>query len=195
MSDTSAPASGPAHLILIGLPGAGKSTHGRRAAKQMQRPYIDLDRRIAAMAGRSVARIFAEDGEAAFRALELEATLSLASEPPSIVAPGGGWMLSPGNVALVKPGSTIVWLVVSPAAAVRRMGARIGLRPLLRTGDPERTLEALLAARRGRYAEADAVVDTESLSWQGVVDAIKALVPPASTSPDPQNGLGGVTSV
>jgi shikimate kinase len=115
VSDTSAPAAGPAHLILIGLPGAGKSTHGRRAAKQMQRPFIDLDRRIAAMAGRSVARIFAEDGEAAFRALELEATLSLLAEPPSIVAPGGGWMLSPGNVALVKPGSTIVWLVVSPA--------------------------------------------------------------------------------
>jgi len=178
VSDTFAPAAGPAHLILIGLPGAGKSTHGRRAAKQMQRPFIDLDRRIAAMAGRSVARIFAEDGEAAFRALELEATLSLLAEPPSIVAPGGGWMLSPGNVALVKPGSTIVWLVVSPAAAVRRMGARIGLRPLLRSGNPVRTLENLLAKRRQRYAHADAIVDTETLSWQGVVDAIAALAPP-----------------
>ncbi len=193
MSDTSAPACGPAHLVLIGLPGAGKSTHGRRAAQQMHRPFIDLDRRIAAMTGRSVARIFAEDGEAAFRQLEREATLSLAFEPPSIVAPGGGWMLSPGNVALVKPGSTIVWLVVSPAAAVLRMGARIGLRPLLRSGDPVRTLEELLAARRGRYAEADAVVDTERLSWQGVVDAIQALAPPASASSDFPNGLGGVT--
>ena len=110
--------SAPAHLILIGLPGAGKSTHGRRAAKQMQRPFIDLDRRIAKIAGRSVASIFAQDGEKVFRALEQEATAALASEPASIVAPGGGWVMNPDNVALVKPDSTIVWLQVSPQVAV-----------------------------------------------------------------------------
>ena len=175
---TGTPSPGPAHLILIGLPGAGKSTHGRRAAKQLDRPFIDFDKRIATTHGRSVAKIFAEDGEAAFRALEREATASLALEPPSIVAPGGGWMLSPENVALVKPSSTIVWLMVSPAAAVSRMGARIGLRPLLRSGNPLRTLEDLLAKRRQRYAHADAIVDTETLSWQGVVDALVALAPP-----------------
>ncbi len=184
------PPEGPAHLILIGLPGAGKSTHGRRAAKQLGRPFIDLDRRIAESDGRSVAQIFAEDGEAAFRALERQATASLVSEPASIVAPGGGWMLSPENVALVKPASTIVWLQVSPAAAVRRMGARIRLRPLLRTGNPVRTLEVLLSRRRGRYAEADAVIDTEAYDWQGVIDAIAVLAvepprsPPAANRPE-----------
>jgi shikimate kinase len=177
------PPTGPAHLILIGLPGAGKSTHGRRAAKQLGRPFIDLDKRIAERAGRSVAQIFAEDGEAAFRALEREATAFLATEPASIVAPGGGWMLSPENVALVKPASTIVWLQVSPAAAVRRMGARIQLRPLLRTGHPVRTLESLLSSRRVRYAEADAVIDTEAYDWQGVIDAIAALAQQPPSSP------------
>ncbi len=178
------PQGGPAHLILIGLPGAGKSTHGRRAARQMGRPFIDLDKRIAAAAGRTVAQIFAEEGEAAFRALERQATASLATEPASIVAPGGGWMLSPENVALVKPASTIVWLQVSPAAAVRRMGARIRLRPLLRTGNPVRTLEALLASRRLRYAEADAVINTEAYDWKGVIDAITVLAPASPTVPD-----------
>lgn len=187
-----APEQSPAHLILIGLPGAGKSTHGRRAAQQMGRPFIDLDKRITAMDGRSIPQIFAEDGEAAFRALERRATEGLASEPPSVVAPGGGWMMSPENVALVKPSSTIVWLMVSPAAAVRRMGARIRLRPLLGTGNPVRTLEAMLVKRRDRYAVADAVIDTEAYDWHGVISAIAALAPAGALPPPSQGGATGV---
>lgn len=169
----------PAHLILIGLPGAGKSTHGRRAAQQMKRPFVDLDKRVTQLDGRPIGRIFAESGEPAFRALEREATVALAGEPASVVAPGGGWMMDPANVALVKPGALIVWLQVSPAAAVARMGARIRLRPLLAKGDPVRNLGALLQRRRERYATADAVIDTEVLDWQGVVNALVALAPPA----------------
>jgi shikimate kinase len=64
------------------------------------------------------------------------------------------------------------------------MGARIRLRPLLRTGNPVRTLEALLATRRARYAEADAMIDTEAYDWQGVIDAIAALAPAATLRPE-----------
>ena len=171
-------ANGPAHLILIGLPGAGKTTHGRRVAKDLNRPFIDLDSRVAHLAGKSVTRIFLDDGETAFRALERRATAALAIEPPSIVAPGGGWMLDPDNVELVKPASIVVWLQVSPRVAVERMGARIRLRPLLADGDPIAKLGELLTRRAPRYATADATVDTEALDWQGVADAIAALVPP-----------------
>lgn len=165
----------PAHLILIGLPGAGKSTHGRRSAAQLKRPFLDLDRVISRQAGCSVAQIFRLSGEAAFRALERDATVGLASRDPSIVAPGGGWMMDERNVELVKPGATIVWLQVTPAVAVRRMGARIRTRPLLSVGDPVATLERLLDSRRSRYQAADAVIDTEVLDWQGVADAIATL--------------------
>ncbi len=168
----------PAHLILIGLPGAGKTTHGRRAARRLRWPFVDLDRRIVELAGRPIPEIFAQDGEAAFRALERTATATLASEPASIVAPGGGWMMDPENVALVKPGATIIWLKVSPPAAVARMGPRIRLRPLLASGDPVATLARILSSRRDRYATADAVIDTEVLGWQGVVSAIVALAAP-----------------
>jgi shikimate kinase len=168
----------PAHLILVGLPGAGKSTHGRRAARRLQRPFIDLDRRIVHLDGRPIHRIFAESGEAAFRATETRATAALANDRASIVAPGGGWIMDPANTALVQPASTIVWLQVSPAMAVKRMGARIRLRPLLAQGDPVLNLERLLARRRDRYAVADHVIDTELLDWQGVVTAIAALAPP-----------------
>ncbi len=168
----------PAHLVLIGLPGAGKSTHGRRAAKQLKRPFIDLDRRIAMLDGRSIAQIFRQSGEPAFRELERKATASLAIEPASVVAPGGGWMMDPANVELVRPAAVIVWLQVSPRVAVQRMGARIRLRPLLAKGNPVENLQLLLERRSQRYATADAVIDTEVLDWQEVVDAIAALAPP-----------------
>ncbi len=173
-----ATASLPAHLILVGLPGAGKTTHGRRAARALRRPFIDLDRRIVHLDGRAIARIFAEDGEPAFRDLERTATAALAIEPPSIVAPGGGWIMNPANVELVKPGAQIVWLQVSPKVALQRMGGRVSLRPLLANGNPLRNLEQLLAKRRDRYAMADAVINTELLDWQGVVNALAALATP-----------------
>lgn len=169
--------SRPAHLILIGLPGAGKTTHGRRAAKQLGRPFIDLDRRVAHLGGRSVPQIFREDGEEGFRQLERKATAALAIEPPSVVSPGGGWMMDPANVDLVKPGATIIWLLVTPRAAVERMGTRVRQRPLLATGNPVERLTQLLLRRADRYAMADAQIDTEVLDWQGVVDAIAALAP------------------
>ena len=158
----------------------------------MQRPFIDLDRRIAKIAGRSVASIFAQDGEAVFRALEQEATAALASEPASIVAPGGGWVMNPDNVALVKPNSTIIWLQVTPRVAVRRMRDRIRLRPLLRTGNPVSTLEELLQQRQARYALADFSIDTELLDWHGVVDAIAALAPGLPSPVLGQDIPGGV---
>ncbi len=170
----------PAHVVLVGLPGAGKSTHGRHAARWLRRPFIDLDRRIAIGAGESVRRIFRTRGEPAFRALEREATAALATEAPAIVAPGGGWIMDPRNVALVKPGALVVWLQVSPRLAIQRMGARVRLRPLLAGDDPVAALEALLAQRVARYATADAVIDTEVLDWQGVVRAIAALASSAA---------------
>jgi shikimate kinase len=168
----------PAHLILIGLPGAGKSTHGRRVARLLKRPFIDLDRRIAHLAGKSIAEVFRDDGEPAFRELERKATSALAIEPPSIVSPGGGWMMDERNAALVKPGATIVWLQVSPRLAARRMGARVRLRPLLAGGDPVEKLSELLRTRGARYAAADLVIDTEVLNWQQLVAALSAVFEP-----------------
>jgi shikimate kinase len=169
----------PPHLILVGLPGAGKSAHGRRVARLLNRPFVDLDLVIQEVAGRSISEIFAADGESAFRAMEREATIALASRPSSVVAPGGGWMMDPINVELVRPGAKVVWLKVRPAAAVKRMGARIALRPLLATGDPVRILSALLEKRRASYATADAELDTEAYGWHEVARVLAGLAPAA----------------
>ena len=174
-ADPVPPPARPRHIILVGLPGAGKTTHGRHAARQLNRPFVDLDRRIELLSGRSVAEIFRDDGEPGFRRLETQVTAVLTVEPPAIVAPGGGWIMDPSNVELVRPGAILVWLRVSPQTAARRMGARARLRPLLAQGNPVAALEALLLAREARYRTADASIDTEALDWQGVVDAISTL--------------------
>lgn len=161
--------------MLVGLPGAGKSTLAPLLAARLGVAAVDLDARIADTEGRPVARIIRESGLAAFRALERRATEALRHEPPAVVAPGGGWITQPDLVALVRPPGRLVHLHVSPATALARMGPSRAERPLLSGDDPLGALEALAASRADAYARADARVDTELLSWQALVEHVTAL--------------------
>lgn len=163
-----------AHLILIGLPGAGKSTVGRRVARELARPFLDLDREIERLEGKPVAQVFADAGEAYFRAREREVTAALRARPSMVVAPGGGWALAPENRALLCPPGRIIYLRVDPTTAVRRMGLGVRRRPLLAGPDPVAALERLLRDRAAAYAAADAVVDTEGRTPRQVVDAVRS---------------------
>jgi shikimate kinase len=162
------------HLILIGLPGSGKSTVGRAVAAALGWPFVDLDAEIVAREGRSIASIFASDGEPRFRELEREATIRLRDASPSVVAPGGGWVTSPETVALVCPPARMTYLKVSPETALRRIRRTVRLRPLLRR-DPLVALRRLLERRRASYERADLTVDTELLGMQEVTQRIVAL--------------------
>jgi shikimate kinase len=154
-------------VFLIGLPGAGKSSIGNAVATKLRIPFVDLDREIEASAGKSIARIFAEDGEPAFRAMESKATERL-PRTSAIVAPGGGWISNdPVRVLVPRAGPTI-YLRVEPRTAALRLGAAAADRPLL-AGDPLRELERLLAVRGKLYESADAVVDTEQCPFDQVV--------------------------
>jgi shikimate kinase len=164
--------------VLVGLPGAGKTTVGRQAAARLGWPFVDLDEVIERREGRTVAELFAERGEAYFRERELAATGELrGAHVPSVVAPGGGWVTVPGAVALLRPPGRIIHLAVSPERALARLGrAARRTRPLLRRPDPLAALESLLAARRQAYeACADFVVGTDLLTVQQVTDAVVEL--------------------
>lgn len=155
-------------VFLIGLPGAGKSTIGRAVASKLRIPFFDLDRDIEAAAGKSIERIFTEDGEAGFREMEAEATARI-PRTPAIVAPGAGWISNEAIRVLVpRPGPTI-YLRVEPRTAAARLGAAAADRPLL-AGDPAERLERLLAARKALYESADAAIDTELYGFEQIID-------------------------
>jgi len=162
------------HLILVGLPGSGKSTVGMAVAAALDWPFVDLDAEIVARAGRSITAIFASDGEAGFRELEREATERLRGARPSVVAPGGGWITVPETVALLRPPARMTYLKVSPEVAFRRLRRTVHLRPLLRR-DPLRALQTLFEGRRMAYEAADLVVDTETITLQQVTRMIVEL--------------------
>ena len=164
------------HIVLIGLPGAGKSTVGPPLAERLGLPFLDLDAEIERRSGRSIPAIIRTDGEPAFRDLEHQVTAELATAEPAVLAPGGGWITRPDTVALLRPGARLVHLKVTPEAAIRRLGSARLARPLLDGNDPLARIKALEAARSAAYATADWVIDTELLTVQRVIDVIVELV-------------------
>jgi shikimate kinase len=146
------------HVVLIGLPGSGKSTAGRLAAELLGAPHVDLDRLVERRAGAPVTRIFAEYGEATFRKFEREAMADALESEPSVIAPGGGWAAQPGALEWATPACAIIYLVCPAAVAARRAAAEGG-RPLLAGGDPEKRMKELLAERAEAYDRAPHRVD------------------------------------
>lgn len=163
------------HVVLVGLPGAGKSTIGRVVAKRLGRPFLDFDVEIERRTGRSVQRFFAEQGEPAFRSLEISVTQELAAAPPMVLAPGGGWVTNAGVMELLRPPGRIIHLRVSPEEAMRRITRSRIVRPLLQHADPQARMRTLWETRSALYNRADLVVDVELLTSQQVTDSIVAL--------------------
>jgi shikimate kinase len=162
------------HVILVGLPGAGKSTVGNLLSRKLGIGFLDFDVEIVRREGLAITEIFAQRGELAFRALERALTEEVAGMTGSMVlAPGGGWVTRPDAVALLRPRSRLVYLRISPGGALRRMGRRMSTRPLLQKADPRGELERLLDSRRCLYETADLVVDVENMEPQRVADLIE----------------------
>lgn len=159
------------HAILIGLPGVGKSTVGRRVAKSLGREFLDFDDEISRRERKSVAEIFAERGEIYFRELEADLTRKLSTRSGMIVAPGGGWICQPGVPELLGGTGRTIYLRVTPEAVFRRL-RRISERPLLAGDDPLGKLQELYSARRSIYERADYVVDAENLTKEALITEV-----------------------
>ena len=166
------------HVILVGLPGSGKSTVGRRVARRLDRPFLDFDSEIERREGKTIAQIFAESGEPGFRALELALTRELAQSSGMILAPGGGWTTIPGATALLRPPARMIYLRLKPEVAIGRILRGRRIRPLLLAADPLETLRRLLAEREAGYLEADHVIDVEVVKSQQLITTIARLALP-----------------
>jgi shikimate kinase len=163
------------HIVLVGLPGAGKSTIGRAVAERLGRPFLDFDNEIERREGLAVARLFSERGEPAFRALEVALTREMVAAPPMVLAPGGGWITNVGVVDLLRPPARIVHLRVSPTEALRRLSRARIVRPLLRCSDPQAAMQELWDRRAGLYGCADLEIDVELVDNQRVINRIVEL--------------------
>jgi shikimate kinase len=162
----------PARIVLVGFMGAGKSAVGRRLARRLGYRFEDLDRRIEKRERRTIAALFEERGEAAFRALEEEEARALSGIAGVVIATGGGAFAQPSTRALLQQGALTVWLQCSLEAALARIRPD-GRRPL--AGNRE-IMRALLAEREPSYRQADVAVDTSRLSTREVVDRIVELM-------------------
>ena len=179
------PVSGPC-AVLIGAPGAGKSTVGRRVAGRLGVDFRDTDADIVAAAGKPVSDIFVEDGEAAFRSLEREAVARALREHTGVLSLGGGAVTDPHTRQLLAD-EFVVWLRVDAGHAAARVGLT-GARPLL-LGNVRGRLITLLEERTPLYEEvSDVVVDTDEKSVDAVVDAVVEVV---LGSPDARPGRTG----
>ncbi len=146
-------------IVLVGMMGAGKTAVGRRLAKALGWPFTDADMAIEAAAGTSIANIFEEIGEAAFRARERQVIARLLADGRQVLALGGGAFVDPDTRRLVRASAISIWLRADLDVLVRRTGRRND-RPLLAGGDPRLKLAALLEQRVPIYAEADLIVDS-----------------------------------
>lgn len=162
-------------IVLIGLMGAGKSTVGRRLAKRLGVPFLDSDDEIKKAAGCSIEDIFDLYGEAEFRAGEKRVMDRLMDEGPMVLATGGGAFMNNDIRKRVLEAGTAVWLKAGLDALVERTSRRGG-RPLLKTGDPRKTLEKLINERYPIYNQATIAIDTDGETHDSAVNKIvKAL--------------------
>jgi shikimate kinase len=165
------PAPGP--IWLVGMMGVGKSTVGPMLAKLLRRPFVDTDSEIEREAGRKVAEIFAEQGEAAFRGLERQA-IERVSKSNAVVALGGGAVAAPGATQRLRELGTVVYLEATPELLVGRIG-NPDSRPLLAGLDEQQRCErlrGLLEERRAAYEQATLILDMATVSLEGAAPEI-----------------------
>ncbi len=162
------------HIVLIGLPGAGKSTVGRMVAERLHAGFVDIDNLLIRKEGKPIAMIFAEKGEQAFRDMERKEVEAALGNEPAVIAPGGGWAAQPGALDGARSRGYFVYLKSRAEVAAGRAEPS-GTRPVLMGDDPLARMKELYTARDPFYAKADATVLTEAKSAENVAAEVVKL--------------------
>jgi len=162
------------HIVLIGLPGAGKSTVGRIVAERLHAGFVDVDTILIRKEGKPIAMIFAEKGEPAFREMERKEVAAALAREPAVIAPGGGWAAQPGALDGAKLRGYFVYLK-APAEIAAGRAEPSGTRPVLMGDDPLARMRELFTARDPYYAKANATVQTEAKSAESVAAEVVKL--------------------
>ena len=151
--------------------GTGKTSVGRQLAKEKKWSFIDLDELIELKQQRRIVDIFAQEGEPYFRKIEKKILKQVSTQKKFVVACGGGAVLDPENIKLMKKTGILICLCATCAAILKRVSTST-LRPILNVAKPRERIELLLKMRAPYYAQANYTVDTSKLTIKQVVQKI-----------------------
>jgi shikimate kinase len=150
----------PVNLALIGFMGTGKTSVGRLVADQLGFEFLDTDELIQIRTGRTIADIFAKEGEPAFRQLERQIVQELSTREKTVIATGGGLPTNAENLAALKSFALVICLWASAEKIWERVRNQ-SHRPLLHDADPQKKIRDLLAVRKPFYHQADVLINTD----------------------------------
>lgn len=170
----------PKNIYLTGMPGSGKSTLGKALADKLQIAFFDLDHYIEEQAGKDINRIFNEDGEVGFRAIERKCLVTLGEKPDSkVLATGGGTPCFHGNIDYMNQMGATIFLQVPLEVIVQRLSQQgTDERPLLRDKTAKELLGQLhehFAQRKSFYLQARIHLEGSSITLEQIIDALKIL--------------------
>jgi len=175
-------------LVIVGLPGSGKSVVGKRVAQRHGATFVDLDQVIEREAGRTIPEIFAQEGEIGFRARERDAVAGVGAPDPEprlrrVIATGGGTPVDPRNRWALYRGRVCVWLDSRPEVLAQRLRTSRNVRPLIAGRDPMAVLRGLAAARERFYAAASRLNGVAEIrGLMGAIDRLLEAGPPEATT-------------
>ena len=162
-------------VALIGFMATGKTAVGRMLAIKLGKKFIELDTLIEQRAGKPISQIFKEDGETAFRGLEIELTREVAQNKDQVISCGGGIVLNKINIDRLREEAIIVYLTASPEVILKRSLSDDTVRPLLKVDNKEETVGQLLSFREPYYQRAaDITIDTSTLDVNAIAQRITA---------------------
>ena len=166
------------NIVITGFSGTGKSIVGRAVARLLAWEFIDTDQEVVRQSGKSIVRLFEEDGEEAFRALERTAVQEACSGDRRVVSTGGGAIVDPGNFQLMSTTGFLVCLEATPATIYARLQAEqkatfeAVIRPMLQSESPLERIRMLKDQREAAYTHVQWTVHTDGLSVEEVTQEV-----------------------
>jgi shikimate kinase len=164
----------PRHIVLVGLPGAGKTTVGKLVADGLHTFVIDIDALLVREMGMPVGQIIGMVGETRFRDMEREAVKAAQARDPCVIVPGGGWAAQPGQLEGAKQTALVIYLRCQPSTATKRC-EQGEARPLLAGVDPSQRMRTLFEEREPFYRQAHHQVNTENTPAEAVAAEVMTL--------------------
>jgi len=157
------------NIVLIGFMGVGKTAVGKVLAEKLERSFVELDLLIEQKVGKSIPEIFQQEGEIAFRELEMRVTEEVTNKKKAVIACGGGIVLNKINIDWLRKSARMVYLTASPGVILKRVANEEGQRPLLEVDNPTLAIQEMLSFRKPFYERAaDIIIDTSKLDIDSV---------------------------